>query len=281
MDRMELRGQLRAVRYVLALLLLCGCGDDPHGDDPCVESGDRIECPHHTRVLGGDVFGRPVHWKVPAGEPPPGGFPVVVVFQGTAHPADNWTAHRDDLYGGWNGIHLLKALNEQGFIVVAPDAHLDGWTYWDTNIWPFSDNWGISLDNAFVTSLLKGIKGGKFGPADSSRLYATGISSGGYMTSRMAESYRGKFRALAVESASWCTCAGPICTLPSKLPADHPPTLLLHGGEDPIVPLHTMRWYERALERDGIEHQVQVDDKAGHQWLDESAQLIPAWFAAH
>ena len=74
-----------------------------------------------------------------------------------------------------------------------------------------------------------------FGPINTTRLYAMGISSGGFMTSRMAVSYPGKFRALADHSGSYATCSD-TCTVPTPLPSNHPPTLFLHGDTDAIVP---------------------------------------------
>ena len=100
------------------------------------------------------------------------------------------------------------------------------------------------------------------------------------MTSRMAISYPGKFRALAVHSGSFAKCAGPLCQVP-ELPADHPPTLLVHGDQDSIVPLDTMRAYERQLKDQGLEVDTEVVAGAGHEWLEVSVTRIPAWFEAH
>jgi len=114
---------------------------------------------------------------------------------------------------------------------------------------------------------------GMFGYLDYKRKFATGISSGGYMTSRMAVSYAGsfifsflffkkkknshfnslllnillgEFLSLAVAAGSYATCAGPLCVVPN-LPLNHPPTLFLHGGLDPIVPQFTMETYADKL----------------------------------
>ena len=111
--------------------------------------------------------------------------------------------------------------------------------------------------------------------------FATGISSGGYMTSRMAVSYPGRFRALAVASGSYATCLGPLCNIPSKLPSDHPPTLLLHGGRDSTVSISTARDYEAKLMSNGIESRFVEDPAAGHQWLSTAPDDIAQWFLAH
>src|SRR5262249_52034297 len=122
---------------------------------------------------------------------------------------------------------------------------------------------------------------GTFGPIDMSRLYATGISSGGYMTSRMAVSYAGMFKALAVQSGSYATCAGLLCAIPDRLPSDHPPTLFLHGRVDLIVPLLTMQMYADRLTAEGHPVKVVIDDSAGHRTLARAPNEILAWFEAH
>jgi predicted esterase len=144
----------------------------------------------------------------------------------------------------------------------------------------FSDNWGVAPDSAMMTELLEAIGEGKAGALDPARLYATGISSGGYMTSRMAVSYAGKFRALAVHSASYATCAGSLCSVP-ELPADHPPTLLVHGEKDSIVPISSMRAYEEKLQGQGLKVETEISAEGGHEWLEASVTRIPAWFDAH
>ena len=107
-------------------------------------------------------------------------------------------------------------------------------------------SWMITVD------LFDELDAGTFGPVDPRRMYATGISSGGYMSSRMADAYPGRFRALAIQSASYAWCSGPACTIPT-LPEDHPPTLFLHGALDLTVPLYTMDLYHDELVDEGVE----------------------------
>ena len=130
-----------------------------------------------------------------------------------------------------------------------------------------------------MKTLLESVEDGTLGPLNANRLYAMGISSGGFMTSRMAVSYPGKFRALAVHSGSYATCSS-VCVLPD-LPADHPPTLFLHGGQDFVVPLSVMEVYRDALMDLAVPVQTTVDPDAGHAWLEQGITDIPAWFRAH
>jgi predicted esterase len=121
---------------------------------------------------------------------------------------------------------------------------------------------------------------GTFGPLDLTRRFAVGFSSGGYMTSRMAVSYSGTFRALAIDEGSYATCLSAVCVVPS-LPANHPPTLFLQGGLDPVVPLWTMELYNQALVAQGTETRVVIDPTATHQWLNVAPVEVPAWIRAH
>jgi predicted esterase len=100
------------------------------------------------------------------------------------------------------------------------------------------------------------------------------------MSSRMAVSYPGSFRALAIHSASYATCSA-TCTLPSSLPADHPPTLFLHGQNDSVVPISSMTVYRDRLASDGHEVKTVVSPTAGHEWISEAVTQVPQWFAAH
>lgn len=101
------------------------------------------------------------------------------------------------------------------------------------------------------------------------------------MTSRMAVSYAGRFRALAIESGSYASCLGPLCVVPSVLPADHPPTLFLHGGADTTVPIATAQDYYRKLQAQGIEAKFVEAPAASHQWLDTAPEDVTNWFLAH
>jgi len=131
-----------------------------------------------------------------------------------------------------------------------------------------------------MNELFAGIEAGRFGPLDPSHLYATGISSGGFMTSRMAVSYRGRFRALAIHSGSYATCPT-VCVIPTPLPKDHPPTLFVQGALDPVVPLPEMELYRGVLSAEGFEVSTLINPTGAHAWFAQSGPAILAWFQAH
>lgn len=291
-------------RVLLPLVLCLACGpytlqkDPPDASDGgsastdgglpsrCSETASTLHCAHHTTVIspGGLGLGnRDVHWQVPLGTAPDAGWPVVLMFQGSFFSANTfWDGAPTMPYGGWSQCHVTRALLDTGFAVITPKTRFDGNYYWDTNVLGSADNWGTTDDHHLMLEIFAGITAGKFGALDSTRWFATGISSGGYMTSRMALSYPGKFRALAVVAASWATCAGSLCSVPpALLKTDHPPTLFMHGEKDELVPISTMRLYADALTAQGTQVQIVTDADAGHMWLGTAPVDIPAWFTAH
>jgi predicted esterase len=244
---------------------------------PCVETADDIACAFRTT----DVLQRHVLWQLPAGIAPDAGWPAAVFFQGSFFGgASMWSAAKTDLFGAWYQTHVISRLLEAGIAVLAPEAHVDGTTYWDTNVPPFSTDWDLAPDNAFVLATLQAVTQGTFGPIDPAHLYAIGISSGGYMSSRMAVSYAGRFRAIAVHSGSYCTCSGAVCIVP-ELDPTHAPTLFLHGSADLVVPPFTMREYEGRLHDAGVETSVVIADGFGHEYIPAAPEAIRDWFLHH
>lgn len=101
------------------------------------------------------------------------------------------------------------------------------------------------------------------------------------MTSRMAVTYPGVFSALAIQAGSYATCSGPVCVVPPSLPADHPPTLFLHGDADTTVPIDTARRYHSALEQGGFETAFLTEVGGEHAWNRDAPVEITDWFMHH
>jgi poly(3-hydroxybutyrate) depolymerase len=241
------------------------------GPSRCTVTDTHAECAHVDSTIGG----RLVYSQTPLGDPPPNGFPAVVIYQGSIYgPTMTWSGDSTLPFGGFNQIKLQAMLLDNGFAVVAPSA--DG-VAWATNF----PGYETSTDATFIPLLFSEMKKGTFGKLDASRFYATGISSGGYMTSRMAVSYAGTFRALAIESGSYATCSNVLCAIPDPLPADHPPTLFLHGQNDIAVPIGTAQAYEAQLQKQHIETTMLIDPNVGHQWLAIAPEAITCWFRTH
>jgi poly(3-hydroxybutyrate) depolymerase len=287
------------VHRVRILALLCpiavgGCGTAWYGDDDpdavydasrCLVESERLHCAHHSKTLWTGIASltpRVVHWQVPVGEAPASGWPIVILFQGSLYSAEGfWDAASDDEFGGFNQGLLTAALLDAGFAVLTPEARLSGSGAWETNIVPFADNWTVSGDHRFMLDIFEAIDDGTFGSLDPSSIYASGISSGGYMTSRMDLAYRDRFAALAIQSGSWATCAGPLCAVPTPLDPEHRPTLFLHGEDDLLVPPETMLDYHDALLDAGVETVMILEPGTGHAWIDAAPEEIVQRFQSH
>jgi dienelactone hydrolase len=244
------------------------CSEDP--------TTGAVACVHESTTIGG----RQVRYQTPLGAAPAGGWPVVVVFQGSFFGPDRmWAASPEDVadvLGAVTQVRLIGALLDAGFAVITPAADANA-TAWDTNLPPWMFAWETSPDHAFLLELFAAIEAGHFGPCSATRWFATGASSGGYMTSRMAVSYPGRFVALAIAAGSYATCGGPACLVPA-LPGDHPPTLFLHGGADPLVPLVTMLPYRDRLLDGGIAARDVVDPMFRHGWIPAAPDEVVEWF---
>lgn len=246
---------------------------DPPGPNRCDLAPDSVDCPFQRTEL----LGRPTYYQVPLGPPPPAGYPAVVVFQGSFFSPEETQAGGPGLpFGGFYQVQLQALLLHQGFVVIAPSARAG--LAWATNF----PGYESSEDHAVMLALLDELHlGGRFGPIDPARVYATGISSGGYMTSRMAVTYPGRFRALAINAGSYATCTNVLCSIPDPLPADHPPTLFLHGARDVTVPLYTAEAYRDQLWAQGLVADLLIDGQAGHEWLSTAPSAIGCWFLSY
>jgi poly(3-hydroxybutyrate) depolymerase len=247
----------------------------------CTVTSDTVKCDHEVTTIADLTGTRQIAYATPLGAPPAAGWPVAFYFQGSFVPAHAaFAAARTDPFGVYELARTIAALLDRGYAVLAPDTVSGGTTFWQTNIPPYAQSWPGCTDDVFVKNLFAAIAQGAFGPLDPARLYAMGISSGGFMTSRMAVSYSGRFRALAVHSGSYATCSA-TCVVPTPLPQDHPPTLFVHGDTDDLVPMSSVQPYLDALKGEGHETNLVTEADAGHEWLAAAVAAVPAWFDAH
>lgn len=249
----------------------------------CEVSDDEIDCAYETVTLkvGALSESRDVLYQLPLTPPPAEGYPVAILFHGTqVAPELFWQGYQGglaELGGLWYQVNTVKALLDAGFAVLTPRSQVVG--YWNSNVAPTNVFWESAPDNALMLDLIVAIAAGAFGNLDADRLYPAGISSGGYMTSRVALTYAG-VRAAAIHSASYMTCAAAFCVV-GEVTASHPPTLFLHGTLDLVVPVATMELYRDALTTAGVDTQTVLDEEAAHEWLATSPESIRDWFLAH
>jgi len=273
----------RALAACVGLLSL-GCAPLVDDGSRCVTTEHHISCTYKVDDVWtglGDVHPRRVFYEVPIGTPPDDGWPVVVFFSGSGIRA-KWTfsGRTVEPFGSYHQAELVRDLLDEGYAVIAPETKFRGFSYWDSNVLGLSAFWDLAEDGVFFESVLDEIARDRFGALDEENLFATGISSGGYMTSRVAITHPDRVRAVAIASASYAWCWGPVCE-PGEIESDHPPTLFVHGGADVVVPVSTMERYADALDEAGIEHRVVVDETVGHGWIPAAPLEVRAFFDAH
>lgn len=253
-------------RIVLLFLMLVSASK-VNASSLCSESFGQLTCPHQEVTLNGRI----VRYQLPLTAPPAGGYPVAVFFQGSVTPV----LFERTALSRFNTLYELKtieALLNAGYAVIAPETEFGIAWYSNTPGLQYES----TSDVPFITNLLAKIRNGDFGPINANKKFAIGFSSGGYNTSRMAVSYPGEFQALIIQSGSYATCLGPICSIPA-LPANHPPTFFLHSVSDLIVPYWTMQLYYNALKAQGITTEISSNYLVGHGWNTDAPEKVLTW----
>lgn len=122
---------------------------------------------------------------------------------------------------------------KENFIVAFPQAYTEGTLkgYLEHGYW---NSGGLSTldagkDIAFVKAMINFIP--SIRGVDTTRLYATGMSSGGFFTNRVACEMSDILAAIAPSSGTLAVLYAPTCKPKNPMPIAH-----FHGTKDPIVP---------------------------------------------
>ena len=217
------------------LLLLVACGRSADGPARGAEATAACEGParaaargeRRSIVVGGET--REYLLDAPASEPGEA-LPIVLSFHGFRSTA--W-AHR-----WWTG--LAGIARRERFILVNPEGHEGvrlvgtkgrGWDIW----------WGETRDVAFVRALLDALEAERC--VDRRRVYATGMSNGGFFASLVGCMLSDRVAAIAPVAGAM--------PLRECQPARPPRVLMIYGSADAIVGadlVHAGRdWWARAL----------------------------------
>jgi polyhydroxybutyrate depolymerase len=119
--------------------------------------------------------------------------------------------------------HLSSIAEDAGFIVAYPDGMNRGWNDGRPDV-----NQGVD-DVTFIRDLLTTLQS-RYN-IDSQRIYATGMSNGGFMSYRLACEMAGQFAAIAPVAATMGKGLSSGCS-----PAHPISVCLIHGTADPLVP---------------------------------------------
>jgi polyhydroxybutyrate depolymerase len=122
--------------------------------------------------------------------------------------------------------HMDRVADDNGFIAVYPDGIMGRWADGRGTTPP--DRMGVD-DLGFLLALVDEI-GHRF-TLDSARIYATGISNGGFMAERLACDASERFAAIAAVAGPMPEAIAARCR-----PTDPISVLLINGTEDPLAP---------------------------------------------
>ncbi len=223
-----------------------GCGVDPGAND-------RVWTVQHD--------GRQREFKVhlPPNYDPQARTPVVINYHGRALNADAQI----------NLSRMLEVSDAQGFIAVHPEGTGSLDRGWNAGLC-CGDALRDEVDDVgFTRVMLDALESGLC--VDSARVYATGISNGGFMSHKLACELSDRITAIA-------PVAGTIVTFECE-PSRPVPVFQFHGDDDRIVPydgfagiasveVTTEGWLERNGCADTSEVFFDVDDVICEAWSD-------------
>jgi poly(3-hydroxybutyrate) depolymerase len=232
--------------------------------------------PFRIEILNGRRF----LWCPPSSHPFENGSPVLFLLHGASQFDVSW------FFGlsPWSKAQsqFTEQAHEQGFFIIAPNSGRPiqpGPRAWDA----FTPSINESEDLQFILHIIDWINHTQVS-VDSSCLFCVGFSSGAFMASRIGHALGTRFQALIVHSGTNAdmieiTNRGPVfdCTSPQNISALHPPTLIIHGNKDQLVPVECGIHFHEELLRNGVISKLLLDPDGGHIWLSTFNDDILNW----
>lgn len=225
-------------------------------------------------------------YKAPASTPPEDGYPILFIFHGAVQHAFSWFLPINPWTKQQN--MFLEDAIEDGFFIVAPESrrpYLIGPRSWDC----FEKDISKNKDLQLIENIINWLNNSNL-PVDMNNIFAAGFSSGGFMCSRIGYALSDKFNALSIHSGVNCesikiTIFGPVfdCETSLDLPDNHPPTIIVHGQKDSVVPFDCAIHFYNELVRHGIDVNITIAPTGQHIWLsqfnDEILDFFKNYFA--
>lgn len=231
----------------------------------------------HVEIINGRFF----LWAEPELNSSNEDIPVIFLLHGAAQHAFSWFIS----WNKWSSkqVSFTKAALEKGFFIVSLESQKPirpGPRAWDV----FEKNFSANQDLQFIKNITIWLNNTK-PQVNTNKLFCTGFSSGAFMCSRIALSIEDLFQAIALNSGCNAdsislTARGPVFDISSSynLSKNHPPTLILHGKEDKIVPPICGVNYYNDLQKSGINSSLLIESEQGHVWLKDFNNNILDWF---
>lgn len=200
---------------VLITLLLCA-GLTAAG---CRCSGQRAGAVQR-RTLTHAGLERSFHVHLPPGHRKDQPVPLVIALHGGGGRGDRFDASTEG--------QTIREADRRGWVIVYPDGIAQGWNDGRPLDSARDRRRGNADDVGFLSALIDQLHG-DYG-IDRTRVYAMGISNGGFMSLRLAIEHSDGIAAIAPVTASLSKA------LASGKPTRAVPVLLMNGTDDPLVP---------------------------------------------
>lgn len=224
--------------------------------------------------------GRFLVYKQPSSSPPANGFPVVFLFHGAVQHSFAW------FFGLnlWNRaqVSFTKNLLGNGFFVVGFESLKpvrQGPRAWNS----FEKNVSLNYDILHVKKVISWLENSSL-PVDVENIYCAGFSSGAFFCSRLAQSYNYDFKGVILNSGCNANSInisdkGPVfnCSTGYEISSFHPPTLIIHGKKDKLVPYDCGESYYLDLNESCVDVTMFSSSKDGHIWLKDFNSMIVEW----
>ncbi|SVC08013.1 uncharacterized protein METZ01_LOCUS260867, partial [marine metagenome] len=216
------------IRYlsILIIILFAGCGSSGENSaegnaprQPCGLAGTINLCViEHNGISRSYLIYVPENYS---GQEP---VPLLFNFHG-------WGSNATDQHFYANFRNLADG-NDQFVLVVPEGTLLDGKTHWAVGSWTIDST---ADDIGFVKTLIDVVSSDYL--IDATRVYATGMSNGGYMSYHLACNLSHRIAAIASVTGSMS-----FETFDGCQPAQPTSVLQIHGTADSVVPINGDTW---------------------------------------
>lgn len=181
----------------------------------------------------------------------PGRHPAILLLHGSGGNVSFWFERIAPQLGRLNlGLYAVHYFDRTGTIRADRETILDGYHF---------PTWAATIMDALA--YIRSRPG-----VDPGRVALLGISLGAFLALTLAAEPATGIRAVVEISGGMPDPAIP------KVSEQYPPTLILHGDADTVVPVTMARELEALLRQKGVPHQSLILPGQGH-WFDGGSQL--------
>lgn len=229
---------------------------------------------------------RTFYWIRPDSDPPEEGYPVLFMLHGALEQAD-WYVNSPRLFYSGQRYFIQQALKE-GYLIVVPESGYIQSSIpvkaWDA----FTKGTDNNSDLQFLKNITTWLQTSCEEHTNPHNQHCLGFSSGGFMASRIGHDQPTLFKSLSIYAAGDANGfdyngGRPTFNLSANTtyPDNHPPTLIITGLFDPIVPIIVSRHLYKGLQEAHIETQLEARILGTHLWSPFTTDTILSFIQSH